>query len=213
MYAQMLIVAVLVCAVQNMYGQIPGRIKTSENSSSQTTVNFDELVVYATILDSMSESNANSHFLIADKTLTFACGEGDGNGLSIAGCNGLRSSTESPIERMAILARDLPNLQKDVLSAFVTANQKYATILHNIPSRSDYFLFNDSAKPKDWTYSFLVYLSRVAFNQEHTEALVNVGVFSYMDSQLSEGHYVVLRKLAGKWKIGETSVVWKLSGN
>jgi hypothetical protein len=113
---------------------------------------------------------------------------------------------------MAIVARDLPDLQRDTFGEFLKANQKYVSITHKIPSSADYYLFNDREMPKDWKYSFLVYLSRVGFNHEHSEALVNVGVFSYADSSLSEGHYVALRKLAGKWTLGGTSVVWKLAG-
>lgn len=171
----------------------------------------DELVVYAAILDSLSKLDANSHFLIADKTSTFACGEADGNGLSVGGCNGLRTSNETPADRLAIVVRDLPELRKNTLGEFLSVNQQCASIAHKIPSSADYHLFNDSDIPKTWKYSFLVYLSRVGFNPEHTEALVNVGLFSYADGNLSEGYYVVLRKLAGKWTLGGTSAVWKLT--
>jgi hypothetical protein len=111
------------------------------------------------------------------------------------------------------VTRDLPELQKDTLREFLDANQQCVSITHKIPSNADYYLFNDSELPKAWKYSFLLYLSRVGFNREHTEALVNVGRFSYGDSNLSEGHYVVLRKLAGKWTLGGTSAVWKLMAN
>jgi hypothetical protein len=216
MNARILMGIVLIFAVQNVGGQIAEPIKSPTVSTDRATnesVSSDELAVYAAILDSLSQLNANSHLLISDKTSTFSCGESTGNGLSIAGCNGLRNSTETPSDRMAIVARDLPDLQKDTLREFLNANQQYVSIAHRISSSADYYIFNDREIPKDWKYSFLVYLSRVGFNHEHTEALVNVGGFSYADSNLSEGHYVVLRKLAGKWKLGGTSVVWKLAGN
>lgn len=216
MYARILMGIALIFAVQNVGGQITELTKSPAKSTDRATnesVSSDELAVYAAILDSLSQLNANSHLLIADKTSTFACGESTGNGLSIAGCNGLRNSTETPSDRIAIVARDLPELQKDTLSEFLNANQQYVSITHKIPSSADYYLFNERDIPKDWKYSFLVYLSRVGFNREHTEALVNVGLFSYANSSLSEGHYVELQKLAGKWKLGGTSVVWKLAAN
>jgi hypothetical protein len=213
MYARILIGVVLIFAVQNVCGQIAEPSKSSPDKATSETASSDELVVYAAILDSLSQLKADSHFLIADKTSTFTCGESTGNGLAIAGCNGLRNSNETPSDRMAIVKRDLPELQKDTLREFLNANQQYVSITHKIPSSANYYLFNDPEKPKDWKYSFLVYLSRVGFNREHTEALVNVGIFSYADSSLSEGHYLVLRKAAGKWTLGGTSVVWKLSGN
>lgn len=177
------------------------------------TASPDELEVYAAILDSLSSHDANSHFLIADKTSTFSCGEANGNGLSIDGCNGLRTSNETPSDRVAIVRRDLPELHEDTLNEFLVANQQFVSIAHKIPSNADYFLFNDPEIPKSWKYSFLVYLSRVGFNPEHTEALVNLGLFSASDSTLSEGHYVELHKIGGQWKLGRTSAVWKLAAN
>jgi hypothetical protein len=203
----------MVLSVQYACGQIAEPIKSSTDIATNEKASSDELVVYAAILDSLSQLNANSHILIADKTSTFMCGESAGNGLSIAGCNGLRNSNETPSDRMAIVKRDLPELQKDTLGEFLNANQQYVSITHKISSSANYYLFNDPEKPKDWKYSFLVYLSRVGFNRERTEALVNIGIFSYADSSLSEGHYVVLRKTAGKWTLGGTSIVWKLAAN
>jgi hypothetical protein len=214
MYVGILMGAALVFAARSASGQIAEPAKShSDRATKSMTASSDELVVYATILDSLSQLNVNSHLLIAEKTLTFACGGSTGNGLSIAGCNGLRNSTETPSDRMAIVARDLPDLKKDTLREFLNANQHCVFVPHKIPSSADYYLFSDLARPKEWKYSFLVYLSRVGFNLQHTEALVNVGVFSYSDSNLSEGHYVVLRKLAGKWTLGGTSAVWKLTPN
>jgi hypothetical protein len=213
MYARILMGAALIFTAQNLCGQIAEPIKSSTDRNTNETASSEEMVVYAAILDSLSQLTANSHLLIADKTSTFMCGGSAGNGLSIAGCNGLRNSNETPSDRMAIVMRDLPELQKDTLTEFLNANQQYVSITHKIPSSADYYLFNDREMPKDWKYSFLVYLSRVGFNREHTEALVNVGIFSYADSNLSEGHYVVLRKLVGKWTLGGASAVWKLAAN
>jgi hypothetical protein len=213
MHARILMGIMLVFAVQTAYGQVSEPVKSSADRPASETVSPDEMLVYAAILDSQSRINANGHFLIADKTSTFSCGEPTGNGFSIGGCNGLRDTSETPSDRMVIVARDLPELQKDTLREFANANQQYALITHKIPSSADYYLFNDREMPKDWKYSFLLYLSRVGFNREHTEALVNVGLFSYADSSLSEGHYLALRKLAGKWTLGGTSAVWKLAAN
>jgi hypothetical protein len=213
MYSHILMGAVLMFAAQNVRGQSAEPSRSSTDRATNEAASSDELVVYAAILDSLGRVDANSRFLIADKTSTFSCGESTGNGLSIAGCNGLRNSNETPSDRMAIVTRDLRGLQKDTLREFLSANQQCVSITHKIPSDADYHLFNDPEIPKAWKYSLLVYLSRVGFNREHTEALVNLGLFSYADRNLSEGHYVVLRKLAGKWVLGETSAVWKLTAN
>jgi hypothetical protein len=175
--------------------------------------NSDELAVYAAVLDSSPKFGRSGHLLIADKTSTFACDVSDTNGLSIGGCNGLRGSRETPADRMSIVLRDLPTLQKSTVEEFEHANQQYVTLHHKLPSQSDYYFFNDPGIPKSWKYSFLVYFSRVGFNPEHTQALVNVGLFSAADANQSEGYYLVLYKSDGKWILGGTSAVWKLTPN
>lgn len=173
----------------------------------------DELAVYASVLDSSPEFGKNSHLLVANKTSIFACNAPDTNGLSIGGCNGLRGSSETPADRMNIVLRDLPTVQKSTVEDFERANQRYVSLHHNLPTQSDYYLFDEPGIPKSWKYSFIVYFSQVGFNPEHTQALVNVGLFSATDGSKSQGFYLVLSKSGGKWILGGTSAVWKLMPN
>lgn len=194
---------VLVC-----FSTLRARVQAASQETSP-----DELAVYAAVLDSSPHLVKGSHLLIANKTSTFGCDESDSNGLSIGGCNGLRNSGETPADRMSIVLRDLPVLQKSTVEEFQRTNQHYVSLHHNLPAQSDYYFFNDPGIPKSWKYSFLVYFSRVGFNPEHTQALVNVGLFSATDANQSEGYYLVLSKSDGKWLLGGTSAVWKLNPN
>jgi hypothetical protein len=170
----------------------------------------DELAVYAAVTDSLSKVDKATKLLIADKTSTFACDESNCNKLSVGGCNGLRDSNETPSSRIAIVLRDLPVLKENTAAEFERVNQQCASIKHRIPSQSDYYLFNDLEIPKTWRYSFLVYFSRVGFNFDHTQALLNVGLFSATDANQSKGYYLALQKSDRKWLLGGTSAVWKL---
>lgn len=181
-------------------------------TASSGTLSSDELAVYAAILDSSPKLGKSSRALVADTTSTFACNESICNGLSVGGCNGLRGQGESPSERMAVVERDLNGLQSTTIASFGEVNQKCVSIHDKIPAISKYYLFNESDIPKDWKYSFLVYFSRVGFNPEHTQALVNVGLFSATNANDSEGLYLILNKANEKWILGDSSAVWKLTG-
>lgn len=173
----------------------------------------DEYAVYAAVLDAFQKLGKARHPLVADKTSTFSC-EGGGNGFAIGGCNGLRGGDESPTERMAIVKKDLPKLQVSTVSEFKSLNGTCSEIRDSIPSSSKYYLFgptNGPKLPKDWEHADFVYLSRVAFNPAHTQALVNVGFMSGTNAEDSEGAYYLLRNNGGKWIIDGSSAVWQLT--
>jgi hypothetical protein len=151
-----------------------------------------------------------SQLLIADKTLTFVCGSEGDNRFSMGGCNGLRSKDEKPSDRMAIVKRDLPELEKSTSLDFESQNVESSTIHERIPTHATYYFFSDSALPKDWNYTHLVYFSSVGFNIERTQALLNVGIFSATDQKASKGAYFILTKQSGKWVLGASSAIWQL---
>jgi hypothetical protein len=169
----------------------------------------DELAVYAAVLDSPT-LGSTSRPLIADTTSTFACATTICNGFSMGGCNGLRTANETPSERLTIVKRDIPELQADTVSSFEQQNQKCTSVGHDIPTAIGYHLFSDSDIPKEWHYSFLVYFSRVGFNAQHTQALVNVGLMSATNAKESNGEYLILNKKSGKWALSDSSAVWEL---
>jgi hypothetical protein len=128
----------------------------------------------------------------------------------MGGCNGLRLVDESPAQRLQIVKRDLPLLRQETLESFEKRNQQCASIRGTIPTDSDYRYLNGPGIPNDWKYTYLVYLSRVGFNADHTQALVNLSAFSATDGTKSGGAYISLSKRDGKWEVGGTSAVWQL---
>jgi hypothetical protein len=171
----------------------------------------DAINVYAAFLNTYPGLGQGSRLLIADKTLTFVCGSEGDNGFSMGGCNGLRSNDESPSDRMAIVKRDLPELNASTVLAFVSLNEHSVTIHERIPALPTYYYFSDSDLPKGWKYTHLVYFSSVGFNPEHTQALLNVGIFSATDQRDSKGAYFILTKQSGKWVLGASSAIWQMT--
>jgi hypothetical protein len=171
----------------------------------------DEVAVYAAVLNSLPNLSAASRLLIADRTSTFACDNGGENGFNIGGCNGLRTSEESPSDRMAIVRRDIPELESVTVTAFEGLNERSVAIIERIPALAAYYLFSQATLPKGWTYTHLVYFSKAGFNPAHTQALVYVGILSATDANESKGKYFVLTKRTGKWVLGPGSAVWELA--
>jgi hypothetical protein len=179
--------------------------------AADATVTSDEMAVYGALLNWIGAPGGHERILVAESTSTFACGGMICNGFSMSGCNGLRSAGESPAQRLQIVKRDLPLLRPETLDSFEKRNQQCASIRGTIPTGADYRYLNDPDIPKDWKYTYLVYVSRVGFNADHTQALVDLSAFSATDGAKSGGAYISLRNRNGKWEVGATSAVWQLT--
>jgi hypothetical protein len=176
-------------------------------------VSSDEYDVFGAAIDFFAQTNVSAHPLVADHTSTFECSSGC-NGLSMAGCNGLRGGNEeSPSERLKIVKDDLPDLESTTILDFKTKNRSCVELADKIPAKSKYFLLNldHAAKlPPGWEIPDFFYLSRVAFNTRHSQALVHVSFMSGSDAKYSGGKYFLFIKTEQGWKLKGTSAVWQL---
>ncbi len=129
------------------------------------------------------------------------------------GCNGLRGKNETPTERLAIVKRDLPELEQTTLSDFGIRNQACSQITNEIPTQSPYFLFgvdHQEKLPSGWEHADFFYFSRVAFNAQQTQALVHISFMSGTSAADSGGKYFLFKKRDGKWERKGSSDVWEL---
>jgi hypothetical protein len=204
-------------------GPMPGRIYFSFSvavvlwfsclafaQTQSDELSAEEYRVLAAAIDTFRNEETASHPLIADHTSTFECGSSC-NDMQIGGCNGLRAKRESPAERLAIVKRDLPDLEKYMVSDFISKNGRCSEITKKIPAASPYFLFGSSTTekpPAGWEHPDYFYFSRVAFNREQTQALVNISFISGSDSGDSRGRYFLFTKKNGKWMPVTSSAVW-----
>ncbi|MGB7556448.1 MAG: hypothetical protein WBM04_18925 [Candidatus Korobacteraceae bacterium] len=173
----------------------------------------EEYAVMGAMLDGFRSSGHALHPIVADYTSTLNC-ESICNGMKIGRCNGLTGNDETPKERLAIVKRDLPNLDQTIISDFESKNRQCSKISEKIPSRSAFFLFgNDHTEklPSGWEHADFLYFSRVGFNSQHTQALVNVSFYSGTSAADTGGKYFLLVNENGKWVAKGSSIVWQAS--
>jgi len=145
--------------------------------------------VPAAAIDRFRSERGASHPFVADHTSTFECSSGC-NGFAMGGCNGLRAKDETPAERLAIVKRDLTELEQATIADFKSRNERCSELAKKIPTDSPYFLFgvNTSEKaPSGWEHADFFYFSRVAFNKQQTQALVHISFMSGTNAADSGG--------------------------
>ncbi len=187
-------------------------VSVAQQSSAQAPLDSEEYKVMASAIDGYRQARVASHPIVADRTSTFECGSVC-NGMAMGGCNGLRGSEETPADRLAIVKRDLPELEETTLSDFKLKNQHCSEIEKKISTESPYFLFGaDHAEklPSGWERADFFYFSRVAFNAQQTQALVHISFMSGTNGADSGGKYFLFRKQAGRWVAKGSSNVWQL---
>ncbi|MGC2173312.1 MAG: hypothetical protein WA623_18145 [Candidatus Sulfotelmatobacter sp.] len=126
----------------------------------------------------------------------------------------MRTKEETPAGRLAIVKRDIPELEYATISDFNSKNQQCSEIVKKIPLSSPYFVLGTSGVkklPPGWEHADFFYFSRVAFNREQTQALVNISFFSGTNGADSGGKYFLLAKKNGKWQTTGSSAVWQLT--
>jgi hypothetical protein len=184
--------------------------QTSATAQS-SAIAEDEYAVYAAVIDSFQAAKKSSHPIVADRTATFQC-QAKCNGLEIGGCNGLRHENETPAQRLAIVQRDLPQLNPSAVTDFDRNNQSCATLAKKIPAKTKYLmsLHEGDSLPDDWDSPDYFFFSRVGFNADHTQALVVLGFLSGTQARDSMGKYFLLVKQTGRWHFQGSSLIWQL---
>ncbi|MGB8890030.1 MAG: hypothetical protein WCC87_25125 [Candidatus Korobacteraceae bacterium] len=173
----------------------------------------EESVVMGVMVDGFRDGGRASHPIVADYTSTYDCAA-ICNGMKIGRCNGLANNDETPAERLAIVKRDMPDVEQATLSDFEAKNLHCSKIRDKPPSQSPSFLFGEEHAeklPSGWEHADFFYFSRVGFNAQGTQALINVSFMSGTNSGNSGGKYFLLFKEAGKWVPKESSVVWQMT--
>jgi hypothetical protein len=180
------------------------------------TVSNAELAVYAAVLNELSKNGSVHHPLIANRTSSFDC-QNICNGMEIAGCSGMRASTETPKEVLSRVKEEINSLSSPILLQFETKNQTCAAIGQGLPTKTKHHLFSlidlevNGLIPKEWTHPDYLYFSRVAFDKAGRQALVYLGLMSGSDGTKSAGLYIQLNKVGVEWKMDSTVSVWTLN--
>ena len=187
---------------------------TSQEEPKEPRVGTDEYAVYAALIDQLLLHGKTGRLLLGDRTLSFECDGEKGSAINVGGCSGMRTKEQTPRQALDQVRRSLLRIHSSTLEDFERKNQKGLPLENRFPLKVDYVLYGErhpEGPEKDWgTPDFAVYLSRVGFNQDQTEALVYVAAVSWTNAQLSGGDYVLLDNKQAKWKVREKRRVWQL---
>ncbi|GEM_PF-3174974 len=168
----------------------------------QPVVSELEYRVYNATLDLMQFEKKDVHVLIAETTLNFKCGGDSGNPVLMNGCSGMRMPPDEPKDVGQLLQRNWPNMETATWDDFAKQNADSAKLRDAFSTSWKHKLAAlDVSLPGEWAAPDLtIFLSRVGFNTNRTEAVVYSLTFSYMDSVPTEGDYFIFRTDAGEWK-------------
>jgi hypothetical protein len=162
-----------------------------------------EYRVYEAVFDLMDGiPKKDPHVTIFDVTLNSKCGEGD-NSLPLAnGCSFLWMKPDNANSVKQLLREEWSDMDDSTWTDFETKNVASVRLREPIVTPWKHKLIGPGdAAEKDWeSPDMYVYLSRVGFNKQTTEATVYVLIFSYMDQVPTGGDYFLFRKtMSGAW--------------
>ncbi len=157
----------------------------------------DEFAVYNAVMSLMQFPKKNVRVTIYDTTLNFKCGEESGNPTLANGCSFLAMPPTTPDEIESMLRQQCPDLSRSAWADFVAKNQASVTLKDSFVAPWQHRLVgkdiaDDGAK--EWASPDLtLFVSRIGFDGNRTEAIVYFLSFSYMQHVTTGGDYFVLR--------------------
>ena len=159
--------------------------------------------VYEAVFDLMDRiPKKDPHVTISDVTLNSKCGEADSDLPLVNGCSFLWMKPDTASSVKQLLREEWPDLDDSTWADFETNNVASVRLREPIVTPWKHKLIEPGDGPeKDWeSPDMTIFLSRVGFNKQKTEAVVYVLIFSYMDQVATGGDYFLFRKSkAGIW--------------
>jgi hypothetical protein len=191
-------------------------LATSVSKGDEVSVDSEERRIYGILIDTVSEKPPGSWVMVAADTASFECNPPAPIGLNIDGCSGMRGATETPVERMAIIRRDMSLVTKAMSTEFVAKCSTSTKINGSIQTSATYYLWSPTSKSSESPLpssnpEIAVYFSRAAFDASRTTALVYLGKVHWTNSRRSLGQYVVLKKVKGEWHPMGYSAAWSFN--
>lgn len=184
-------------------------------SAQETIADSDESRIYGILIDAVSERPVGSWVMVGADTASFECNPPAPIGINIDGCSGMRDSAETPMERMAIIRRDLPLVTDALATEFLDKCKVSTKLTETIPTKATYHLWSTTSELAKslgtGNPEIAVFFSRVAFDGPRTTALVYLGKVHWANSKRSVGQYVVLKKVKNEWQPMGASAAWSFN--
>jgi len=164
----------------------------------------DEYRVYEAVLGLMDHiPKEDPHVTISKVTLNSKCGEDAYPSPLANGCTFLWMKPDTANSVKQLLRTEWAELDNSAWLDFERKNVESVHLHEPISTPWKHKLIGSGDEPsKDWESPDLtLFLSRVGFNQEKTQAIVYVLTFSYMDQVATGGDYFLFRiDKTGHWK-------------
>jgi hypothetical protein len=169
----------------------------SAQAPNRSAVSEDDYRVYNAVLDLMQFPKNDVHVVISDATLNFKCGGESGNPTLANGCSFLAIPPDTADQIRELLRKKWPDLAKSTWADFQEKNNEGAKLTDSFVTPWKHRLVgadihDDGAKEWD-SPDMELFLSRVGFNVQKSEAVVYVLSFSYMDQVPTGGDYFLFR--------------------
>ena len=178
-------------------------LQSQPQAENQPTAVAADYKVYEAVFDLMDGiPKKDPHVTIFDVTLNGDCAESDSRLPLINGCSFLWMKPDTAGSIKQLLREEWPDMDGSTWADF-EANSAASVRLHEpIATPWKHKLIGPGDEPeKDWeSPDMTVFVSRVGFNKQKTEAVVYVLIFSYMDQVPTGGDYFLFRKTkSGDW--------------
>jgi hypothetical protein len=159
--------------------------------------------VYNALLNLISQiPKKNPYVGIANRTLNFKCGSDPGALILINLCSGMRMPPDTADQVVGTLRKEWTDAERATFDDFSSRNSDSIRLRDNFsaPWRHGLFGMDSEKTPSTKSASDLdIYLSRVGFNLEQTEAIIYALTISHLDQVPTEGDYFLFRLEGGKW--------------
>lgn len=172
--------------------------------------------VIAAAIKQLHLAAASQWFMLAERTITFACESASDSGFAVGDCSGMRNRDQTPDQVLNWVRKTIPSVTKELTDSLSVRASSPARIGKPIPLNFRQVIWSPKgggSVPKDLgTPDFAAYPSRVAFNANRNTALFYLGVVNWSDSSKSFGEYLYLTKVGGEWLVKGRARVWQLGG-
>lgn len=156
----------------------------------------------------------HGYVMIGDFTSSFQCGANSENGFQLGGCDGLRTSSETPSQAIDSVRGSLGGIRESTIADFLRKNTREFPLQREFILPFKYFLFGRNTvvgpapSKEEGSPDFAFYLSRVGFSKDSKQALVFVNHINWTNRRLSGGDYVLLEVRKNRWAVGAARKFW-----
>ena len=172
---------------------------TAQNNTAQST---EETQIYNAVFALMKVPKAEPKVLISSVTLNSGCGETSGNPVLLNNC-GIFAPPTTADGLETLLRQQTPTLASTTWLSFIHQNARSETLSDQFKTPWPHVVAevsNSSSSP--WkAIDGAIFLSRVGFSTDRTQAVVYVLFFSYMPGVPTSGNFFLFHlDGSGAWQ-------------